>query len=83
MIPVGGVYTLNGSDAKEVVTQLQPTRYILPMHYGFPNYTVLLPADEFLEDQKNVQKLKTNELVIDPSKKADKPAIVLLQWADK
>ncbi|HZT79385.1 MAG TPA: MBL fold metallo-hydrolase, partial [Gemmataceae bacterium] len=34
MVPVGGVYTINGSEAKAVVEQLKPKRYILPMHYG-------------------------------------------------
>src|SRR5260370_28773834 len=34
MIPVGGVYALNGADAKQVVEQLKPRQYILPMHYG-------------------------------------------------
>ena len=34
MIPVGGIYTLNGTDAKKVIAQLKPKRYIIPMHYG-------------------------------------------------
>jgi L-ascorbate metabolism protein UlaG (beta-lactamase superfamily) len=83
MIPVGGVYTINGSDAKRVVEQIKPTRYILPMHYGTPVYDALLTPDEFLEDQKkeSVKKLKTNELVIDPSAKPPaEPEIVLLNW---
>ncbi len=81
MIPVGGVYTINGSEAKEVVAQLKPARLILPMHYGTEVYDDLLPAREFLEDQKNVEKLKTNELVVDPSSKPPaRPAIILLRW---
>jgi L-ascorbate metabolism protein UlaG (beta-lactamase superfamily) len=84
MIPVGGIYTLNGFDAKDVVEQLKPTRYILPMHYGTPNYNVLLTAEEFLEGQKNVEKSKSNELVIDPSSKPEKqPVIKVLNWAEK
>src|SRR5262249_35862910 len=34
MVPVGGVYTLNGTDAKTVVDQLKPRQYIVPMHFG-------------------------------------------------
>jgi len=83
MIPVGGVYTINGSEAKEVVEQLQPSRYILPMHYGTPSFDDLLPAQEFLEGEKNVEKLKTNELVIDTSKKVDHPTITVLQPGEK
>src|SRR5262249_50801014 len=54
MIPVGGVYTINGSEAREVVKQLKPRKYILPMHYGTAVYNDLLPADEFLDEQKKV-----------------------------
>ena len=50
MIPVGGVYTLNGSDAREVVAQIKPREYILPMHYGNIRYDDLLSIDEFLDE---------------------------------
>src|SRR5438552_4694247 len=52
MVPVGGIYTINGSKAKEVVAQLKPKRYILPMHYGTRTFDELLPPDEFPEAQK-------------------------------
>jgi L-ascorbate metabolism protein UlaG (beta-lactamase superfamily) len=82
MIPVGGVYTINGSEAKEVVEQLKPTRFILPMHYGTDVFDDLLPAKEFLEDQKNVDKRKTNEFSFDPSSKEPKaPSVMLLNWS--
>ena len=82
MIPVGGVYTLNGTDAKEVVTSLKPKKYILPMHYGTKVFDDVLSADEFLEDQKkeNVKKMNTNQLEIDPDFKPAEPVIVLLDW---
>src|SRR5262249_5177876 len=51
MLPVGGVYTINGSDAKQVVEQLKPRYYILPMHHGTKVYDDLLSADEFLDEQ--------------------------------
>ena len=38
MVPVGGIYTINGGQAKQVVEQLKPRRYVLPMHYGVPGY---------------------------------------------
>jgi len=82
MIPVGGVYTLNGTDAKEVVTALKPKKYILPMHYGTKVFDDVLSADEFLEDQKkeNIKKMNTNQLEIDPDFKPAEPVIVLLEW---
>ena len=48
MIPVGGIYALNGDEAKTVVEQLKPKEYIFPMHCGTPIYDDLLTADEFL-----------------------------------
>jgi L-ascorbate metabolism protein UlaG (beta-lactamase superfamily) len=82
MIPVGGVYTLNGTDAKEVVAALKPKKYILPMHYGTKVFDDVLSAEEFLEDQKkeNVKKMNTNQLEIDPDFKPAEPVIVLLEW---
>jgi L-ascorbate metabolism protein UlaG (beta-lactamase superfamily) len=82
MIPVGGVYTLNGSEAKEVVEQIKPRYCILPMHYGIKGqYEDLLTADEFLEDQANVRKDRPIELTLDVGARPPaKPEIVLLRW---
>jgi L-ascorbate metabolism protein UlaG (beta-lactamase superfamily) len=82
MIPVGGIYTINGGVAKKVVNQIKPTRYILPMHYGVPGYDDLLGPDEFLDEQKNVKKMTdTNELVIPlDAKPPEEPTIVLLGY---
>lgn len=83
MVPVGGIYTLNGSksEAKEVVEQIKPRFAILPMHYGIKNvYEDLLTADEFLDEQDNVRKDKgelTLEVGAKPPAKAE---IVVLRW---
>lgn len=84
MIPVGGIYTINGSQAKRVVEQLKPKRFIIPMHYAVPMYDELLSADEFLDEQPNVKTLTDrNELVIPVEAKNEPPAIVLLGWKPK
>lgn len=81
MIPIGGVFTLNGSKAKEVIAQLKPKRYILPMHYGTRVFEDVLPPDEFLDGQKNIQRmLNTNELPITTDAVPPEPVIVLLGW---
>src|SRR5262249_6470817 len=81
MIPVGGVYTINGAEAKKVVEQLKPKRYILPMHYGTKVFDDLLPPDEFLEEQKHVRKYPTNQLTLDASSPPPgEPTIALLHW---
>src|SRR5437660_12815696 len=59
MVPIGGVYTLNGTRAKEVVAQLQPKRYVLPMHYRTRVFRDLPPPDDFLDGQNNVHRMRT------------------------
>ncbi len=86
LIPVGGVYTLNGLTAQKVVEQIKPERCIIPMHYGTPVYSDLLDTKYFLEDQTmgTVQKIAGNELAIDPKAEPPKePIIALLHWEGK
>jgi L-ascorbate metabolism protein UlaG (beta-lactamase superfamily) len=83
LIPVGGVYTINGSEAKKVVEQLKPTQYIVPMHYGTEVFDEMLPVGEFLEDQNpaTVKRFQnTNKLVIEAGVKRDSPIIAVLNW---
>jgi L-ascorbate metabolism protein UlaG (beta-lactamase superfamily) len=84
MVPVGGVYTLNGIDAQKVVEQLRPRRYVIPMHYGTAVYTDLLDLKYFLGEQKDavVKKFTTNELTIDPTAAPPRePIVAILHWA--
>lgn len=81
MIPVGGIYTINGEHANTVVSQLKPKMFVLPMHYGTTAYTDLPGPDEFLDGQKNVRQLTTtNTLDIPLGTKIDKPTVVMLGW---
>jgi len=50
MVPCGGIYGLNGNEARRVVDQLKPKHYIFPMHIGNARYDDLLPVDEFIDD---------------------------------
>lgn len=83
MVPVGGIYTLNGEQAQAVVAQLKPRLYVLPMHYGTRDFDELLGADEFLDGfKKNFKKMTTtNELVIPVGLKAETFTVVQLGWA--
>ncbi|MDP4006989.1 MAG: MBL fold metallo-hydrolase [bacterium] len=48
MIPVGGIYTVNGKEAGKIISQIEPN-IIIPMHYALPGLKVkLAPVDEFL-----------------------------------
>lgn len=82
MIPVGGIYTLNGSEAQKVVKQLHPKEYIFPMHYGTPVFDSVLTEEEFLDGQpkRNVARSRTNRLVLNRDANRPRPLIVLLHW---
>lgn len=81
MIPVGGIYTINGEQAQAVMEQLKPRLFVLPMHYGVPGYDDLAGPEEFLDGLKNVKKTPgTNELTFPVDLKADAPTVVLLGW---
>jgi L-ascorbate metabolism protein UlaG (beta-lactamase superfamily) len=89
MIPIGGTYTINGLDAQKVVEQLEPKRYILPMHYGMDKESPLLTLEftGFLDDvdKGKIKKLRdTNVLVIDPKEATPKDwSIILLGYEEK
>jgi L-ascorbate metabolism protein UlaG (beta-lactamase superfamily) len=83
MIPVGGVYTINGDEAKKVMEQLKPRLYVLPMHYGTESFDDLLSEKEFVEDQKNVDRPPSNSLTVDANFKPTEPTIVILKAKEK
>jgi L-ascorbate metabolism protein UlaG (beta-lactamase superfamily) len=85
MVPVGGIYTLNGSEAKEVVAQIKPKEYIFPMHCGTRVYDLLLPATEFLEDQdrRKVTSSQDNRLILNRDPQRPRPLIVQLSFWPK
>jgi L-ascorbate metabolism protein UlaG (beta-lactamase superfamily) len=82
LIPVGGVYTINGDEAKQVVDQLRPKKYIIPMHCGTKVYEDLLPVTEFLEDQdpRRIARSADNMLAVKVDYKPPAPIIVVLNW---
>jgi L-ascorbate metabolism protein UlaG (beta-lactamase superfamily) len=86
MVPAGGVYTLNGIEAYAVAKQLEPTRYIIPMHYGTVVYDDLLPLKYFTDEAKDnstpIDTLKVKEwLKIDTKAAAPKkPRVAILSY---
>jgi L-ascorbate metabolism protein UlaG (beta-lactamase superfamily) len=83
LIPVGGVYTLNGTEARKVAAQLKPRQYIVPMHYGTAVFDEVLPVDEFLEDwpAEDIKRFeRTNELKVDSTFHPRSPLIAVLNY---
>jgi L-ascorbate metabolism protein UlaG (beta-lactamase superfamily) len=85
MIPVGGIYSLNGSQANKVVKQLKPKEYIFPIHYGTAQLSDTLTPDEFLESwpQKQIAKEKGDKIVLNRDPDRPRPLVVLMQQDDK
>lgn len=85
MVPVGGIYTLNGSEAKKAVAMIQPKEYIFPMHYGNKVYDDLLPIDEFLDEQEKnkVAVSEDNKVTLNKDGQRPRPLIVQLGFAPK
>jgi L-ascorbate metabolism protein UlaG (beta-lactamase superfamily) len=87
LIPVGGVYTINGSEAKEVVDQIKPKKYIIPMHCGIRGiYDDLMFRDEFLEEFPKAQVARTrdtNTLMVNTAYKPPAPIVAVLTWEVK
>jgi L-ascorbate metabolism protein UlaG (beta-lactamase superfamily) len=57
-VPVGGIYTVNTNEAREIVKQLNP-QIVIPIHYHTPSGTgELNTADEFLKEFMEVKREK-------------------------
>jgi L-ascorbate metabolism protein UlaG (beta-lactamase superfamily) len=82
LIPVGGVYTINGTEAKEVVDQIKPKKYIIPMHCATRIYDDLLSAKEFLEEfpKEQVAVSSGNTLMVNVDYKPPAPIVAVLNW---
>ena len=68
MVPVGGVFTIDGERAASIVNSIAP-KIVIPMHYKIPGLTIKLAnADQFLKEfgyeGKAVEKftIKKNDL---------------------
>ena len=55
MIPVGGVFTINAEQAREIVSQVAP-KIVIPMHYKTPDLKLDIgPVDNFTANADNVK----------------------------
>ncbi|QIB27715.1 MBL fold metallo-hydrolase [Caloranaerobacter azorensis] len=79
MIPVGGVYTIDADEAKEVVDLINP-KIVIPMHYKTEDLKFELGSlDKFTKYFSNVEKVNSQEIEInkDVISNAEKKVIVL------
>ncbi len=78
LIPVGGTYTIDASDAAKVVSQLEP-KIIIPMHYGVEGSKIPLDGvDKFLKEMGAEAIAPLPKLSITRDKLPEEPQIVIL-----
>jgi len=64
MIPVGGIYTVNGEDAVDLINQIEP-KIVIPMHYKIPGLSIKLDGvEEFLKEMGISKKEVVDKLTI-------------------
>ncbi len=67
MIPVGGVFTINAEQAREIVAQVAP-KIVIPMHYKTPGLKLdIEPVDSFTANMDNVKHVGQS-VSVDPGK---------------
>lgn len=78
MIPVGGFYTIDAAQAKEIVAILSP-KVVIPMHYRSDvfGYPVIGRLEEFTKYYNNVVIHETDTLVISKDTKAQTAVLTL------
>ena len=71
MIPVGGFYTIDADQAKEIVSTLEP-KVVIPMHYRSDSfgYPVIGRLEEFTKYYTNIVTYESDTLVLDAETKA-------------
>jgi len=85
LIPVGGVYTVDGSQAADIVRQVNP-RIVVPIHYKTPNLIYDLQGVQgFLaavSDDCQVVRAKGNTLAVSAAERGTaKPQAVVLDFS--
>lgn len=87
LIPVGGVYTVDGRQAADIVRQVKP-RIVVPIHYKTPSLVYDLQGVQgFLAamgDECEIVRAQGNTLAVGIAKrKAEKTRVVLLDFIPK
>ena len=81
LIPVGGYFTIDPSEAAKVAEQIK-AKVLIPMHFktakcGFP----IAPVDDFLKGKSNVKRAKTSEAAFTTGSLPQQTEILVLDHA--
>ena len=79
-VPVGGYYTINHTQADQVIQQVKP-KIVIPMHYKTDAIKWSIdPVSVFLDKKQNVKKIKENFFEISASTLPEKTVIQVLNY---
>ena len=79
-IPVGGLYTINSSQATQIIEAIKP-KITVPMHYKTDAIKFSIdPVEVFLSNKNNVQRLESSEFEITVDTLPKNTQIYVLQY---
>ncbi|MDT8715783.1 MBL fold metallo-hydrolase [Clostridium sp. 19966] len=82
MIPVGGNYTIDGTEAASIASKIN-SHLIIPMHFGTAALSFPLEgAEKFITSMKNGEKLASSYLEMD-SVPEDRKVVKILRYQNK
>ncbi|MFQ5693445.1 MAG: MBL fold metallo-hydrolase [Nitrospinota bacterium] len=81
IVPVGGYYSIDGRQAREIVSRLKP-KIAIPSHYKTAATASWPISDEkaFLEGQPRVKRLGTSTVTLDPDALPDRTEVWVLTY---
>jgi len=78
MVPVGGTYTIDSSEAVQVINQIEPS-IVIPMHYKIPGITIKLDkVDDFLKEI-GAQQETTGEINIKKTDLSEEMKVIIMK----
>jgi len=81
-VPVGGISTINGSIAAEIVRRLSP-RIVIPMHYKTPvSVGDLEPIDKFLKDLGSREVISKPKISLNRSSMPANNQVIILDYSN-
>lgn len=82
LVPVGGVYTIDSTEALQIIKQIDP-KIVIPMHYKVDGMTEtfkdLAPVEDFLTKMGIAIEEKTKKLVVKPEDESEQMKTIVME----
>lgn len=84
LVPVGGIYTIDATEALQVIKQIDP-KIVIPMHYKVEGmsdtFKDLAPVEDFLTKMGIIVEEKVKKLVVKPEDETEQMKTVVMEAA--